>query len=283
MAVWILYNPLAGQNCRDTAEALEVVIDEEVTLYDITKVTNYAALLAGLTGEDRLVIVGGDGTLHRFANDTAHLTLLPQVCYYPCGTGNDLARDLGVTEPAMPFPVGDCLRGLPEVEMKGQRRLFLNAVGFGVDGYCCLQSDALRARGKKANYASIAVGGLLGRFRPVSATVTVDGVSYSFRKVWLASVLHGRYYGGGMMAAPQQCRSSDTLSLLVVHSTGALGVLRLFPQIFSGRHVRRRRQVSVLTGREIAVRFDRAAPLQIDGETVPDVESYTARTCKTCK
>ncbi len=149
MAVWILYNPLAGQNCRDTAEALEVVIDEEVTLYDITKVTNYAAFLSELTAEDRLVIVGGDGTLHRFVNDTAHLTLLPQVCYYPCGTGNDLARDLGATEPAMPFPVGDCLRGLPEVEMKGQRRLFLNAVGFGVDGYCCLQSDALRARGKR--------------------------------------------------------------------------------------------------------------------------------------
>lgn len=276
MAVWILYDPLAGGNCRDTAEALEAVIDDEVTLYDITKVTNYAAFLAELTAEDRLVIVGGDGTLHRFANDTARLTLLPQVCYYPCGTGNDLARDLGATEPPMPFPVGDCLRGLPEVEIEGRRRLFLNAVGFGADGYCCLRSEKQRGQGKEVNYAAIAVGGLLGRFRPVNAAVTVDGVSHSFQKVWLAQVLHGRYCGG-MLAAPQQCRGSDTLSLLVVHSIGALGVLRLFPQIFSGRHVRHRRQVSVLTGREITVCFDCAAPLQIDGEPVPDVKSYTAR------
>ena len=82
------------------------------------------------------------------------------------------------------------------------------------------------------------------------------------------------------MVAPQQCRSSDTLSLLVVHSVGVLGMLYLFPQIISDRHVRHRRQVSVLTGREITVRFDRAVPLQIDGETVPEAEGYTARVCK---
>lgn len=75
MAAWILYDPLAGGDCREAAEAPEVVIDEEVTLYDITKVTNYAAFLSELTAQDRLVIVGGDGTLHRFANDTAHLTV----------------------------------------------------------------------------------------------------------------------------------------------------------------------------------------------------------------
>ena len=282
MAVWILYNPLSGGDCREIAEMLEVVVDDEVTLYDITRITNYAAFLSGLTAEDRLVIVGGNGTLHRFANDTEHLSLSCGVWYYPCGTGNDLARDLGSTEPPMPRPVTDCLRCLPEVEVKGQRRLFLNAVGFGIDGYCCLRGDELRARGKGVNYTAIAVGGLLGRFSPVNATVTVDGVPHSFRKVWLAPALHGRYYGG-MMAAPQQCRGGDTLSLLVVHSIGAPGVLRLFPQIFAGRHVRHRRQVTVLTGREITVCFDRAAPLQIDGETVPEVKRYTARAGKACK
>ena len=57
MAVWILYNPLAGGDCREIAEMLEVVVDDEVTLYDITRITNYAAFLSGLTAEDRLVIV----------------------------------------------------------------------------------------------------------------------------------------------------------------------------------------------------------------------------------
>ena len=40
MAAWLLYDPLTGGDCREAAEAPEVGIDEEVTLYDITKVTN---------------------------------------------------------------------------------------------------------------------------------------------------------------------------------------------------------------------------------------------------
>ena len=108
MAAWLLYDPLTGGDCREAAEAPEVVIDEEVTLYDITKVTNYAAFLSELTAQDRLVIVGGDGTLHRFANDTAHLTLLPQICYDPCGTGRTGKRQ-SHTCISMHRPKGQCI------------------------------------------------------------------------------------------------------------------------------------------------------------------------------
>ena len=276
MAVWILYNPLAGGDCRETAECLCVVLDEEPVLYDITKITNYATFLSGLEQGDKLVIVGGDGTLNRFVNDTRHLDLTQEICYFPCGTGNDFACDLGQKTPGMPIPITDYLRSLPTVEVKGRQHRFVNAVGFGVDGYCCVRGDELRKEGKPINYASIAVEGLLGRFRPVNAQITVDGTSHSFRRVWIAPTLHGRYYGGGMMAAPQQDRTGETLSVVVFHTAGALMTLLLFPKIFSGKHVRHRRYVTVLTGREIAVRFDRPAPLQIDGETVEDVECYTA-------
>lgn len=283
MAAWVVYNPLASDGtCRSMAELLEVMLeDDEVLLFDITKITNYAAFLSGMEPEDRLILAGGDGTLNRFVNDTQGLELPENIFFFPCGTGNDFACDLGHRLHDDPFCVAQLLRPLPTVEVNGRRRCFVNAVGFGLDGYCCRRGDELRREGKAVNYTAIAAGGLLGRFRPVNAQVTVDGVSYSFRRVWIAPTMHGRYYGGGMMAAPAQDRQGNTLSLVVLHNTRRLPALCLFPGIFSGRHVQHRQHVTVLTGREITVRFDRPAPLQIDGETLLDVSVYTARAVQT--
>lgn len=41
-----------------------------------------------------------------------------------------------------------------------------------------------------------------------------------------------------------------------------------------GEHVRHQEMVSIFTGHEIAVTFDRPMALQIDGETIPGVSSY---------
>lgn len=52
----------------------------------------------------------------------------------------------------------------------------------------------------------------------------------------------------------------------------------VFPSIFKGKHIEHKEMVEVLTGNEITVEFDRPTPLQIDGETVSGVTSYTVRT-----
>ena len=51
------------------------------------------------------------------------------------------------------------------------------------------------------------------------------------------------------------------------------------PSIFKGEHIQHTHVVEVLTGQDITVEFDRPAPLQIDGETIPDVTSYRAVAC----
>lgn len=90
--------------------------------------------------------------------------------------------------------------------------------------------------------------------------------------------MFGRYYGGGMMAAPDQKRwdKEKHLSLVVFHGAGRLHTLCMFPGIFKGRHINRKKYVTVRTGKRITVEFDRPTPLQIDGETVLNVTSYTA-------
>ena len=277
MKTYILYNPLAGDgNVAKASEALLSMYEGEVTQLDITKIEDYNALLSALSGEDRIVVCGGDGTLNRFANAIDGIDVKCEICYYALGTGNDFLHDLGKKEGEPPVRVNEYLKDLPVVEVGGERHRFLNGIGFGIDGYCCEVGDRLKAESKKPNYTAIAIKGLLFHYKPTNATITVDGKSYSYKKVWIAAAMKGRFYGGGMMTAPDRDRErgKEDVTLVVMYGKGKLKTLMVFPSIFKGEHVNHKEMVAVHTGKEISVTFDRPTALQIDGETVLDVTNY---------
>ena len=277
MKTYILYNPLAGDgHVVEESKALLSMYEGEVKQLDITKVEDYGALLFDLGSEDRIVICGGDGTLNRFVNATDGIDVKCNVLYYALGTGNDFLHDIGKKEGDAPVLINDYLKDLPVVEVKGERYSFINGIGFGIDGYCCEVGDALKAQSKKPNYTAIAIKGLLFHYKPTNATVTVDGKSYSYKKVWIAATMKGRYYGGGMMTAPDRDREGgkDDVTLVVMYGKGKLKTLMVFPTIFKGEHVNHTEMVAVHTGKEISVTFDRPTALQIDGETVLNVTNY---------
>ena len=273
---YVVYNPLAGNGqAQADAQLLQVVLDEELEYYDITRITNYEAFIGGMEREDYLVVVGGDGTLNRFVNDTDGMEIAHEILYFPTGTGNDFAKDIGMGE--NPRPITEYLKNLPSVEVNGKHYRFINGVGFGIDGYCCQVGDELRKiPGKKVNYTGIAIKGLLLYFAPRNATVTVDGKEYTYKKVWIAPTMHGKFYGGGMIPTPRQDRNSGKLSVMLFYGAGRLRTLCVFPSIFKGEHVKHTKMVAVHTGKEITVEFDRPTPLQIDGETVLNVTRYSA-------
>lgn len=281
MTYHVFYNPHAGNGRgTDAAHKLAALLpDDELHFNDITKIEDYGALFASLPGEDRIVIAGGDGTLNRFINDTASLPFERSIYYFATGSGNDFLTDIGGKAGDLPRPINQYLRDLPSVYVNGMHRYFLNGIGYGIDGYCCLEGDRQRqTSAKPVNYTAIAVKGLLFHYKPTSAVITVDGVRHTYDHVWLAPTMNGRYYGGGMIPTPQQNRLAQPkeLSVMVFRSPGKLKALAVFPSIFKGEHVRHTDVVEVLSGREIAVEFDRPTPLQIDGETVPDVTAYRA-------
>lgn len=279
---YVLYNPLAGDgNGEEEVQLLQLVLGESLEFYDVTRITNYKAFLSGMEKQDYLVIAGGDGTLNRFVNETADICIRQEILYFPTGSGNDFARDLGAEEYTNPFCISDYLQNLPSVEVNGKKYRFINGIGFGLDGYCCQVGEKLRKiPGRKVNYTAIAIKGLLFHFSARNAKVTVDGKEYTYGKVWIAPVMHGRFYGGGMIPAPNQSRRSDELSVMVFYGAGRLRTLCVFPGIFKGKHIKHTKMVAVHTGKEITVEFDRPTPLQIDGETVPAVMKYTAYAAK---
>ena len=274
----ILFNPCA--NNSDISAALADVrvyaAAPDTVEKDLTKVDLRAEICA-LTAQDRVLLLGGDGTIMRLANALDGASYAVPVYLWKSGTGNDFLRDLGKNEESEPVLLNPYLTDLPRVEVKGKVYRYINGIGFGLDGMVCEVTDKLKAKGvKKINYTMESIKLLLGGFKCPSGKVTVDGVTKEYKKIWLASAMYGKYYGGGMRVAPDQERGSGLLTCCVWHTSGKLVTLMHFPKIFTGEHVQYKKSIDVISGKRITVEFDKPTALQIDGETVSGVTTYTA-------
>lgn len=284
---YVLYNPLAGNNTgRDETVKLAKepsLQDHELLFTDMTKLEGYGTFFASLSADDKIILSGGDGTINRFVNDTANFNIKNDIYYYASGTGNDFVYELGKKKGDAPFLLNDYIKDLPTVTVNGKSYKFLNGVGYGIDGYCCEVGDKLRETSDKPiNYAGIAIKGLLFHFKPRVATITVDGQKFTYKKTWIAPTMKGKCYGGGMIMAPHQDRLAEDgmVSAMAFHGAGKLKTLMVFPSIFKGEHVKHKEMVAIHRGHEITVEFNMPTALQIDGETIVGVTSYSVSTGK---
>lgn len=277
---YILYNPLAGGGFDSEKEdkVKKLFMGKNNVFCDITEIDYKDFFENKLAPDDTVVIVGGDGTLNRFINDTVEFEKTNPIFYLAFGTGNDFMNDIGADSES-PIQINKYLKDLPYCIVDGKKYLFINGIGFGIDGYCCEEGDEQRIKSQKpVNYTAIAIKGLLYKFKPLNATVTIDGVKRSYSKVWLAPTMKGRCYGGGMKPAPAQERlnSEHTLTTLIWHSSGKMRTLMAFPSIFEGGHIKYQKMCELFTGKHILVEFDKPCALQIDGETIRNVTRYEA-------
>ena len=277
MKYLVLLNPLSkrgkGMEAREVLEKL--LAGEEAEYRDVTKEDILTCIRE--TPEDvRILFAGGDGTLNHVLNELDGKEISREIYYFPAGTGNDFMNDLGKKAEEGPLPVNEYLNGLPTVKVNGIECKFLNGIGYGLDGYCCEESDRLKTLGKQKSYALIAAEGLLGKYKPTKATVTVDGVTKTYEKVYMVPTMFGRFFGGGIQIAPHQDRKNPehTVTNVVVHGIGRLHALILFPSIIAGKGDRQPKYLDYSVCRDVKVAFDRPVALQIDGDTVLNVTEY---------
>ena len=278
----VIYNPYSGNKTgKERSETLkESLKEDELNFVDITTITSYKDFFEKKDPEAEIIICGGDGTLNRFVNEADGCYNGQIINYFPSGSGNDFAHELGKEDTRVPFRINEYLTDLPVVTIDGKDHKFLNGIGYGIDGYCCEVGDKLReTTDKPINYAGIAIKGLLFHYKPTNAKVVCDGAEYNYKKVWLAPTMNGKCYGGGMMPTPDQDRLAEDrkVSTMLMFGSGKLKTLMIFPSIFKGEHISHTECVNVLTGNTITVSFDRPTALQIDGETVLGVTEYTVR------
>jgi diacylglycerol kinase family enzyme len=252
----------------------------EVRFQSLIDIEDKREFLDNLDPDVIPIITGGDGTLSRFVN-SLNGNPTRDIYYYPAGTGNDFLNDLGKTGDTEPFLLNPYIMNLPHIHFNGETHIFINGVGYGIDGYVCEEGDRIRRKtGRPINYTATAIKGLLFAYKQTHATVTVDGETMEFDNVWMTPTMLGRFFGGGMMCAPGQDRLNvdGTVSLMVMRCRSKLRTLLLFPTIFKGNHVKVTKIVSVFRGHKMHVKFDRPTALQIDGEVYSGVTEYTVTT-----
>lgn len=272
--IYILFNPLA--NNKKGEEAVKNIVKEIKSLYETKSIINLdlKEFFKSLKSIDEVILVGGDGTLNRLINALEDKVPDNKIYLYKAGSGNDFLRDVSTNDEKFVL-INEYMKDLPTVTVNGKTSYFINGIGYGIDGYCCEVGDKLKTKSDKPiNYAGIAIKGLLFHFKKLNAKVTVDGVCKEYKNVWLAPTMKGRYYGGGMMIAPNQDRKSNVLTNVVYKTASKLKALIVFPNIFKGTHIKNKKMVIVSTGKHIKVEFNRPCALQIDGETVLNVTSY---------
>ncbi len=222
-----------------------------------------ALIRAHAAAVDRVVLAGGDGTMNAAAPALLE-TGLP-FAIIPLGTGNDLARTLGIPEdPAE----------AAKVAAEGQVRAidlglandvpFFNvaSLGFGVDLTRALTRDAKRRWGK-LGYAAAAVR-VLARMRPFSAAIRCGDEVVRSRTIHVA-VGNGRHYGGGMTVSERSRIDDGTLHVFSLEVGGVWGLLRLLPALRRGDHGRWQ-EVRTAEGREVEIRTRRRRSVNTDGE-----------------
>lgn len=269
---YLLFNPKAV-NCP---------IDESFNYDENSKVLNLLSLdvkkfIDHIKDDDEIFLYGGDGTLNRFANDTYDIEIPAPVYLVKSGTGNDFLRDIGNFESDKSEDIRKYMKNLPEVKIGDVKLKYINGIGFGIDGMVCEEADDLIAKGKKnINYTTLSIKLLLFKYKRPDAKVTVDGKVYEYKNVWISSAMKGRFYGGGMMVAPMQDRTSGKLSVMVMHGGSKLKTLMVFPKLFKGEHIKHREMVEIIEGDEVKVEFSIPCALQVDGETYRNVNMYEA-------
>jgi diacylglycerol kinase (ATP) len=233
--------------------------------------------LTGVLDEpvERVLVVGGDGTVHLVGNLLLDLGLGARVPLgvIPAGTGSDIARALRI--PTAPrAALARALSAEPRrmdtlliVTDDGRRRHVLNVASAGISGLVDEAVNALPTRGTLAYLG--ATLGAVGRYRNVPCRVVVDGVVWCEGDILLVAVANGPTFGNGMRVAPGARPDDGAADVVLVGPIPRWQLPLRLPQIYLGTHVHAR---FVRTGQAQSVRLEPLAafpPFDVDGETFP--------------
>ena len=108
-----------------------------------------------------------------------------------------------------------------------------------------------------------------------SSKLSAELKEYIYEKALFASVMHGRYFGGGMKITPKQKRDKDELTAIVINKMPKLILALLLPTVFIGAHTIFP-GIHVIKGKNIEVEFFEDKYLQLDGEVEENIRSIKA-------
>lgn len=247
----LLTNPTSGKGrgARGREAALDVLRGTDVAVLDLVGTDADEALAlarSAVPDVDALVVCGGDGLVHLAVQALAGTgTALGVV---PAGTGNDVARYLGLPRrdpAAATHVVLDALRH-PE-DPRRRRRIdlaragdkhFVTVLAAGFDAKVNERANAMTWPHGQMRY-NIATLAELRTFTPISYTLDLDGETRSLEAMMVA-VGNGPSFGGGLRITEGAVLDDGLLDVVIIKPMGKGELVRTYPKLFSGTHTTHR-------------------------------------------
>lgn len=240
-SIAIIINPISGgvrpEAARLRAELASAIVDRHGDPAEVfvTARAGHARELtkAAVARGARLVMAwGGDGTINEVASALAFGEV--PLGIVPAGSGNGLARQLGV-----PAKAADAIRHAIGMEPRridvGEMgdRLFVNIAGIGVDAHVAWRFNE-RGGGRRGliTYA-VATAGAMMTYRPAHYSITTSDGCVQVRAI-LVTVANSSEFGNGACIAPGARVDDGQLDLVVMEERWRLQTLWNLPRLFNG-------------------------------------------------
>ncbi|MER9616509.1 diacylglycerol kinase family protein [Mesorhizobium sp. M0207] len=293
MKVAVVLNPIAGggrlkRHWPEVAASLKRHFgDFELRETQAEGDAERLALDLAAIGFELVIAAGGDGTASEVADGllkafresgrTAELGLLP------CGTGIDFARGLGLSNnvdltlkriaEAKPRKVdAGCISYVDDHGALASRH-FINIASLGLSGATDRAVNADRRKGKvsaKALFYWRTVWEFL-RYRFQEVAITIDDGAPVEARMALVAVANGKFFGGGMMIAPDAELNDGEFDIVILRAAGKLKLIWDIRLLYGGRH-RNHPAITILRGKKVVVEplgdvQKNAALIDVDGES----------------
>ena len=274
MKATVVINPIAGPGRSRTLDACSALareslarggFDAEIRITTGPADAQRFAAEALADGHQLVVAWGGDGTVNGVG---AALTGSPvAMAIIPGGSGNGLARDLGVPRhaaAAFAVAASGVSRAIDAGELNGS--LFFNVAGIGLDANIARRMAAPGARRGLLGYVFATVSELPTY---VARDYTITHPSGEQPPITTAAMFialaNSRQYGNGAQIAPHARVDDGKLDVVVVRPQSVLRILSRIPKFFNGS-LKADATLLMQTAASVDISSDRDIAFHVDGE-----------------
>jgi diacylglycerol kinase (ATP) len=277
--VLLFINPTAGRGrARQRATRIAEIFDAAAIDYQLRHSTAVgdleAQVLQAVTdGASRIVVAGGDGSIHEAVNGIMRSAQTAQLGVIPCGTGNDFAKACAIpldwalaTEQLVTRLSAGTTSRCVDVG-RANDRYFANGVGIGFDAKVTRVARQIRWPIGDLVYLLAIFRCMADGIATPQLTISTDDLQWC-GPVTLASINNGAWVGGMFHIAPMADNSDRQLELLIAGPVSRLRILSLLPKLIRGTHANER-EISHASVQRVSV--ESVAPLasHLDGEVQP--------------
>jgi len=271
----VITNAAAGNADREAVEAAVTALRERADVEVVATSSPEDCHRAVATrGDRRVVVCGGDGSVHVVVAALHRAgDLADPIGLIPLGTGNDLARALGL--PLDPVAAARVvLDGRPhrlDLLVDDADGVVVNAVHLGVGAEAARAAASLKPKLGRLAYllGGVTAGATAPGWRvavEVDGRVLVDGT----QRVLQVGIGLGRSVGGGSPLTPHSVLDDGLADLVVSKAVGSLARLGYGLRLRRGSHLDRP-DVLTARGKEV-VAAGEAFHYNTDGEVLGPVE-----------